>query len=264
MINKLTIGTTLFLLAAGTANAEETWVRSGGIQRFFFGTTLATNGGFFDTTEKTANFAVNFGEDARYVFGFSANYGGNSFTNNTAEVMFGLNGKDYSLVIGKSATAHLCVSEVKGEFFASSSVYASDYAFTAEPLTKLPNVTVLESKLPKAGSYTYEITLTTSSSGKGNVTVFVPELSKTYSYDLKLTEGIVSSLTKQATTSLIGLRFFGASATGDVTEKYRAASVGSGISVQKYVLKGIPEPSAFGLLSGIAGISLVASRRRRK
>lgn len=186
MKNKVVIVSVLFSLVAGTANAEEVWVKSGGLQRFFFGTTLATNGKIFGVTEKTASFAVNFNEDAKYVFGFSANYGGNSFMNNTAQVMFGLGGKDHSLVIGKSATAHLCVSEVQGEFFASSSVYAPNYAFTADPLTVFPNVTVLESTLPKIGSYTYEITLETSFSGKDSVSVFIPELNKTYSYDLKL------------------------------------------------------------------------------
>lgn len=250
--------TSLFALFSGMANAEEIWVKSGGIQRFFSGTTLATNGRILGATEKTADYTINFNEDAKYVFGFSVNYGGTTYVNNKAQVMFGLNGKDYSLVIGKSETAHLNVSEVQGNFFASSSVYAPHYGFTANPLTALPGVTVLESALPKAGSYTYEITLTTSSSGKDSVSVFVSELNKHYEYDLKLAGEVA--------TTLVGLRFYGNSATNSV-DKSLTASVGGGISVQKYVLQKtgthLPEPSAFGFLAGAGVLALAVSRRRR-
>ncbi|MBR6797728.1 MAG: PEP-CTERM sorting domain-containing protein [Opitutales bacterium] len=256
----ITITSILALLSAA-ANAEEVWVKSGGIQKFFSGTTLATSGWTFDTTEKTANYEINFNEDAKYVFGFSVNYGGTTYINNKAQVMFGINGKDYSIVIGKSETAHLNIAEVQGNFFASTSVYVPNYGFTANPLTVLPNITVLESSLPRAGSYSYEITLTTSSSGKGKVSVFVSELNKHYEYDLKLAGEVA--------TTLIGLRFYGDSATSPIDHtKSKIASVGSGIAVQKYVLQKtgthLPEPSAFGLLAGVGALALVASRRRRK
>lgn len=259
MKNKAIITTSFLAFFAGTANAEEVWVKSGGLQKFFSGITLATNGWTFDTTEKTANYAINFKEDAKYVFGFSVNYGGTTYINNKAQVMFGINGKDYSLVVGKSETAHLNVSEVKGNFFASTSVYVPDFAFTANPLTALPNITVLEPTLPRAGSFTYEITLTTSSSGKDSVSVYVPELNKHYEYDLKLAGEVA--------TTLIGLRFFGDSASNPI-DKSLTASVGSGIAVQKYVLQktntALPEPSAFGLLAGLGALAFVASRRCRK
>lgn len=258
-MSKKLIPTSIFALISVVAQAEQVWVPDGGIQRFFAGTKIIADNTFFEGTEVTANYSINFNEDAKYVFGFSVNYGGASYMTNTTEIMFGLGGKEYSLVVGKSANAILCLSEIQGGCFVASSAYTPPYAFTSQEYAKLPNVTVLGAEAPRPGVYTYEITLTTSSSGAGKVSVEIPELRKQYEYDLKLAGEVA--------TSLIGLRLSGINPSYTDQKQY-TASIADGIFARKYVLPksdvNVPEPSYFGVFSGVVALTCVVIRRRRK
>lgn len=246
--------TSILALGSIAAHAEQNWIKDGGVQRFFTGTSVSTTGDVLKPAEKIQNYSINFKEDAKYFFTFSVYCGGATYMTNTTDVMFGISGDNYALVVGKSANTGISVSEMKEPFFNATSLYA----FSAESFSRFPSVTNLDSTPLKGGNYTYEITLITSSSGNGKLSVGIPELKKQAEFDLKLAEDMV--------TSYVGVRLCGESAQSSIN-KERIASIGMGIAMQKYILQkadsNLPEPSAFGFLAGFVSLAFVGSRRRR-
>lgn len=259
MKNKILIGASLFLAFAGNVQAEAIWVKSGSLQKFLYSGAAMTKGLDGFSGETKTNYAINFGEDAKYVIGYGIRYGGSSNQANISNVMFAFSGKDYSLVVGKSRENRLCVGEIQGGFFSTET--NTPYTFSDAMYTKIPEMTVLDSAWQTSGNYTYEITLETSSAGPDKISVYIQELNKTYDYTVKSAN--------DAAMSLIGFQMYGINYSSKV-EAAESAMLASWVAVQKYVKYSpepeprLPEPSAFGLLAGTFALTLASSRRMRR
>ncbi|MBQ9758688.1 MAG: hypothetical protein IJW12_02815 [Opitutales bacterium] len=259
MKNKILIGTSLLLAFAGNVQAETIWVKSGSLQKYLYSGAAMTKGLDGFSGESRINYSINFNEDAKYVIGYGIRYGGSSNQKNISNVMFAFSGKDYSLVVGKSRENRLCVGEINGGFFSSDT--STPYTFSDAMYTKIPEMTVLDSAWQTSGSFTYEISLETSSSGPDKISVYIPELNKTSTYELKSGN--------DAAMSLIGFQMYGSNYSSKI-EPAEAAVLESWVAVQKYVKYSpepeprLPEPSAFGLLAGTFALALAASRRARR